>query len=187
MGNEPKERGNEEQTTELRSDLQGRSPWRRSKVTRRWPSGGAIQCPPTQITEWKQQLLARAADVFGGAKAPSETPDLKPFMRRSGNWRWRMICEGALIKGGLLSAKRRSIARTLASRAAMPTPEAGPLDRLASRRRSPETTLALMRRIDELHCTVRFAGARMLRDLLAAGGPCHWTAPGGHAHAPDGD
>ncbi len=23
---------------------------------------------PTQITEWKQQLLARAADVFGGAK-----------------------------------------------------------------------------------------------------------------------
>ena len=24
---------------------------------------------PTQITDWKQQLLARAADVFGGAKA----------------------------------------------------------------------------------------------------------------------
>ncbi len=23
---------------------------------------------PTQITEWKQQLLARAADVFGGTK-----------------------------------------------------------------------------------------------------------------------
>ena len=32
---------------------------------------------PTQITEWKQQLLARATDVFGGTKAPSETPDLK--------------------------------------------------------------------------------------------------------------
>ncbi len=32
---------------------------------------------PTQITEWKQQLLARAADVFGGAKPPSEMPDLK--------------------------------------------------------------------------------------------------------------
>ncbi len=28
---------------------------------------------PTQITEWKQQLLARAADVFGGTPAPSET------------------------------------------------------------------------------------------------------------------
>ena len=27
---------------------------------------------PTQITEWKQQLLARAGVVFGGTKAPSE-------------------------------------------------------------------------------------------------------------------
>lgn len=26
---------------------------------------------PTQITVWKQELLARAADVFGGMKAPS--------------------------------------------------------------------------------------------------------------------
>jgi transposase-like protein len=32
---------------------------------------------PTQITDWKQQLLARAADVFGGSRSPSETPDLK--------------------------------------------------------------------------------------------------------------
>ena len=29
---------------------------------------------PTQITEWKQQLLARAADVFGGAKPTADTP-----------------------------------------------------------------------------------------------------------------
>jgi transposase-like protein len=33
---------------------------------------------PTQITEWKQQLLARAADVFGGTKAP-----LTPSARRT--------------------------------------------------------------------------------------------------------
>ena len=26
---------------------------------------------PTQITDWKQQLLTRAADVFGGTKAAS--------------------------------------------------------------------------------------------------------------------
>jgi len=32
---------------------------------------------PTQITEWKQQLLVRAADVFGGTKPLSEVPDLK--------------------------------------------------------------------------------------------------------------
>ena len=38
----------------------------------------------TQITEWKQQLLARAADVFGGAKAPSDTPDLKTLHGKIG-------------------------------------------------------------------------------------------------------
>jgi transposase len=39
---------------------------------------------PTQITEWKQQLLARAADVFGGTKAPSEMPDLKTLHAKIG-------------------------------------------------------------------------------------------------------
>ena len=33
--------------------------------------------PPTQITEWKPHLLARAADVLGGSRPPSDTPDLK--------------------------------------------------------------------------------------------------------------
>jgi transposase-like protein len=32
-----------------------------------------FQVNPTQITEWKQQLLARAADVFGGTKPASDT------------------------------------------------------------------------------------------------------------------
>ena len=32
---------------------------------------------PTQITEWKQQLLARAADVFGETTPTADTPDLK--------------------------------------------------------------------------------------------------------------
>ena len=31
---------------------------------------------PTQITEWKQQLLVRAADVLGGSKPMAEMPDL---------------------------------------------------------------------------------------------------------------
>jgi transposase len=39
---------------------------------------------PTQITDWKQQLLARAADVFGGTKPPSEAPDLKTLHAKIG-------------------------------------------------------------------------------------------------------
>jgi transposase len=62
---------------------------------------------PTQITEWKQHLLARAADVFGGTKTPSETPDLKTLHAKIGQLALENDClEGALIKAGLLSAKR---------------------------------------------------------------------------------
>lgn len=62
---------------------------------------------PTQITEWKQQLLARAADVFGGATPPSDTPDLKPLHAKIGQLALENdFLEGALIKAGLLSAKR---------------------------------------------------------------------------------
>ena len=38
----------------------------------------------TQITEWKQQLLARAADVFGGMKPSTDTPDLKTLHAKIG-------------------------------------------------------------------------------------------------------
>jgi transposase-like protein len=62
---------------------------------------------PTQITEWKQQLLARAADVFGGTKPTSDTPDLKTLHAKIGQLALANdFLEGALIKGGLLSAKR---------------------------------------------------------------------------------
>jgi transposase len=62
---------------------------------------------PTQITEWKQQLLARAADVFGGTKSPSEAPDLKTLHAKIGQLTLENdFLEGALTKAGLLSAKR---------------------------------------------------------------------------------
>jgi len=38
----------------------------------------------TQVTEWKQQLLARAADVFGGTNPTSDTPDLKTLHAKIG-------------------------------------------------------------------------------------------------------
>ena len=66
-----------------------------------------FQVHPTQITEWKQQLLARAADVFGGSKPTSDTPDLKTLHAKIGHLALENdFLEGALIKAGLLSATR---------------------------------------------------------------------------------
>jgi transposase len=43
-----------------------------------------FRVPPTQITEWKQQLLARAADVFGGSTPTAEMPSLKTLHAKIG-------------------------------------------------------------------------------------------------------
>ena len=62
---------------------------------------------PTQITEWEQQLLERAADVFAGTKPTSDTPDLQVLHAKIGQLALENdFLEGALIKAGLLSAKR---------------------------------------------------------------------------------
>ena len=62
---------------------------------------------PTQVTEWKQQLLTRAADVFGGTKPTSDTPDLKTLHAKIGQLALESdFLAGALIKAGLLSATR---------------------------------------------------------------------------------
>ncbi len=63
---------------------------------------------PTQITEWKQQLLTRAVDGFGGTtKATLDAPDLKILHAKIGQLALENdFLEGALIKAGLLSAKR---------------------------------------------------------------------------------
>ena len=61
---------------------------------------------PTQITEWKQQLLTRAADVFGGAKPTADTPDLKTLHAKIGQLALENdFLAGALTKAGLRSAK----------------------------------------------------------------------------------
>ena len=62
---------------------------------------------PTQVTEGKQQLLARVSDVFGGTKPTSDTPDLKTLHSKIGQLAMENdFLEHALIKTDLLSAKR---------------------------------------------------------------------------------
>ena len=60
---------------------------------------------PNQITEWKRQLLERAAQVFD-AGSGSEPVNLAPLHAKIGQLALENdFLEGALIKAGLLSAK----------------------------------------------------------------------------------
>jgi transposase-like protein len=63
---------------------------------------------PNQISEWKQQLTASAADVFSGTpRAKAAEPDLKVLHAKIGQLTLENdFLEGALTKAGLLSAKR---------------------------------------------------------------------------------
>ena len=63
---------------------------------------------PTQITQWKAQLLERAASVFeGGGKAVEPPVDLKALHAKIGELALENdFLEGALGKAGLLSARR---------------------------------------------------------------------------------
>ena len=61
---------------------------------------------PTQINDWKRQLLDRAADVFDTA-APAEPVNLAPLHAKIGQLALENdFLESALTKAGLLSAKR---------------------------------------------------------------------------------
>ena len=63
--------------------------------------------PPNQITAWKNQLLAKAADVFGGEPRPDEpTVDLEVLHAKIGQRRWKMsFVNGALIKAPACRAR----------------------------------------------------------------------------------
>ena len=63
---------------------------------------------PTPITEWKQQWLESAAEVFGGPpKAKTAEPDLKVLQAKIGQLTLENdLLEGARTKAGLLSARR---------------------------------------------------------------------------------
>jgi transposase len=66
------------------------------------------QVHPTQVTEWKRQLLERAADVFDGVASKKESePDLKVLHAKIGQQALEIDFLGsALTKAGLLSAKK---------------------------------------------------------------------------------
>jgi transposase len=62
---------------------------------------------PSQITEWKRQLLDHAADAFGGGAQAVAPVDLAPLHAKIGQLTLENdFLESALTKAGLLSAKR---------------------------------------------------------------------------------
>lgn len=63
---------------------------------------------PNQITQWRSQLLDKAAGVFGAAAQSGPPPvDLKALHAKIGALTLENdFLEGALSKAGLLSAKR---------------------------------------------------------------------------------
>ncbi len=62
---------------------------------------------PNQVTDWKSQLLERAAQVFGEAGHAAPEPDLKTLHAKIGQLTLENdFLESALTKAGLLSAKR---------------------------------------------------------------------------------
>ena len=62
---------------------------------------------PNQITDWKNQLLERAAGVFGAETASEPKVDLKELHAKIGQLTLENdFLESSLIRVGLLSAKR---------------------------------------------------------------------------------
>ena len=62
---------------------------------------------PTQIIEWKKQLLTNAAGVFGSSPKSGESVDLGPLHAKIGQQALEIdFLSGALTKAGLLSASK---------------------------------------------------------------------------------
>ena len=62
---------------------------------------------PNQITDWKNQLVAQSATVFDGGKPAEPAVDLKALHAKIGQLALENdFLEGALIKAGMLSARK---------------------------------------------------------------------------------
>ena len=63
---------------------------------------------PHQVTQWRKQLLERAAELFDGPRQKDEPPvDVKAMQAKIGQLALENdFLEGALTKAGMLSVKR---------------------------------------------------------------------------------
>ena len=62
---------------------------------------------PNQITDWKRQLHENAATVFGEKREKDKEPDIQRMQAKIGQLTLENdFLENALIKAGMLSAKR---------------------------------------------------------------------------------
>ena len=123
---------------------------------------------PNQITQWRSQLLENAAGAFGATESAAPSGGRESAARQDRG-----------VDAGERFFRRCAHQSGFAERKAMITRNHPlPLSRQAKcagisrgsvyylpRPVSPQD-LALMRRLDELHLELPFAGSRMLRDLL---------------------
>ena len=124
---------------------------------------------PNQITQWKTQLLDRAAQLFGAGTGQAEKPvDMKVLHAKIGELALENdFLESALTKAGIAGRKAmidRDHKLPLARQAKAVGISRGSI--YYRPRSVGEAGLGLMRRIDELHLEYPFAGSRMMRGLL---------------------
>ncbi len=124
---------------------------------------------PNQITQWKTQLLDRAAQLFGAGTGQAEKPvDMKVLHAKIGELALENdFFRGRAHEGGIAGRKAmtdRDHKLPLARQAKAVGISRGSI--YYRPRPVGEAGLGLMRRIDELHLEYPFAGSRMMRGLL---------------------
>ena len=124
---------------------------------------------PNQITQWKTQLLDRAAQLFGAGTGQAEKPvDMKVLHAKIGE----LALENDFFRGraheGGIAGRKAMIDRDHKLPLARQAKAVGISRGSIYYRPRPvgEAGLGLMRRIDELHLEYPFAGSRMMRGLL---------------------
>ncbi|MFN0040687.1 MAG: IS3 family transposase [Burkholderiales bacterium] len=122
---------------------------------------------PNQISEWKKQLLERAAEVFDGGTSPVPV-DLAPLHAKIGQLALENDFLGKRAHQSGIAERKAMIDRNhelpITRQAQLLNISRGTVYYLP-RAVSPADQ-ALMRRLDELHLEYPFMGARMLRDQL---------------------
>ena len=102
-GGEPEEHGNEENETQSRDTVQSSGSIGAVKGDKTLAElAEHFRVHPTQITEWKQQLLAWTADVLGGSTPTAETPGLKTLHAKIG----QLALEHDCLEGALTNTRR---------------------------------------------------------------------------------